>query len=193
MSSKKINININGGAANFGDIVQGNVNNVNYEVMERKVDEVTFSKKVFISYRRSDSAASTGRIYEKLASELGSKNVFKDVYSIPLGSNFKDYIYREVSESDVLLAIMGNNWLGKNDEGNRILSPNDFVRLEILTAIESNTLILPVFVSNSKMPAEDDLPEELKSIIYLNGINVRTDPDFNEDMKRLISSLKSIS
>jgi hypothetical protein len=43
--------------------------------------------KLFISYRRDDTADSCGRLDDKLAARFGRANVFKDVDSIPLGAD----------------------------------------------------------------------------------------------------------
>jgi hypothetical protein len=44
--------------------------------------------KVFISYRRDDSAGHAGRVHDWLAHEFGANLLFMDVDSIPLGSDF---------------------------------------------------------------------------------------------------------
>jgi hypothetical protein len=66
---------------------------------------------VFISYRRQDSADITGRIYDRLVERFGTPDVFKDVDTIPLGVDFRKYLQESVSRCDVLLAIIGKNWL----------------------------------------------------------------------------------
>ena len=44
--------------------------------------------KIFISYRRGDSAAHTGRIYDRLEGHFGQGQVFMDVDAIRPGLNF---------------------------------------------------------------------------------------------------------
>ena len=189
MSDNKIKIDISGGTAEFGNIIQGNANIVSDNAQDRK-NKTKLSSKVFISYRRSDSANVSGRIYDRLINKIGQENVFKDVYSIPLGVNFKEYIIKEISKADVLLAIIGNGWLGLDKSGSRIKDSQDFVRLEITGAFENNIPVIPIFVSNSTMPSERDLPEELKQLVYINGIKIRTDPDFENDINSLLVALK---
>lgn len=65
--------------------------------------------KVFISYRRTDSAQVTGRIYDHLVRFYGEKNVFKDVDSIPLGDDFRRSLETAVAECDVLCACGGTS------------------------------------------------------------------------------------
>ncbi len=93
---------------------------------------------IFISYRRSDSADIAGRIYDRLTGRFGRNPIFKDVDSIPLGLDFKEFLDAKVSECSVLLAIIGDRWLEAIDElGERRLNdPADFVRIEIEFAMK---------------------------------------------------------
>jgi hypothetical protein len=146
---------------------------------------------IFLSYRRSDSADITGRIYDSLIAELGREPIFKDVDSIPLGVDFKQYLDQKVGECKVLLAIIGDEWVEARDaQGNRRLEdPNDFVRIEIESALERGIPVIPLLVRGAKMPEEKDLPASLQKLVYKNGMPVRPDPDFHNDMERLISAL----
>ena len=44
--------------------------------------------KVFISYRRDDSAGHAGRVYDRLKRDFGRDHLVMDVNCIPLGTNF---------------------------------------------------------------------------------------------------------
>ena len=146
---------------------------------------------IFISYRRSDSADITGRIYDRLVEEYGRTSIFKDVDSIPLGTDFKEYLDRKVSECNFLLAVIGDRWLDASDEtGKRRLDdPQDFVRVEIESALEKSIPVIPLLVREAKMPLAERLPASLKRLVYQNGIPIRPDPDFHRDMDRLIAAL----
>ena len=148
---------------------------------------------IFISYRRSDSADITGRIYDRLVDEFGRPVIFKDVDSIPLGTDFKEYLDRKVSDCNVLLAVIGDHWLEARDtSGNRRLDdPADFVRVEIESALEKGIPVIPIVVRGARMPLESELPLTLRRLVYMNGIQVRPDPDFHRDMDRLISALRN--
>jgi hypothetical protein len=54
--------------------------------------------KVFISYRRADSAGYSGRVMDRLDRELGRDLVFIDVDAIPLGTNFSKVLHEEVAK-----------------------------------------------------------------------------------------------
>ena len=148
---------------------------------------------IFISYRRSDSADITGRIYDRLVDEYGRTSIFKDVDSIPLGTDFKEYLDRKISECKFFLAIIGDHWLDATDDTgkNRLNDPQDFVRVEIESALEQDIPVIPLLVRGAKMPEEGDLPASLRKLVYKNGIPIRPDPDFHRDMDRLISALEA--
>ncbi len=147
--------------------------------------------RIFVSYRRSDSADVSGRIYDRLIARFGKNLVFKDVDSIPLGIDFKEYLDRKVSECDVLLAIIGDHWIDARDANGkrRLDDPADFVRIEIESALERGIPVIPLLVHGAQMPAEENLPFSLRKLVYRNGIPIRPDPDFHRDMDRLISAL----
>ena len=69
--------------------------------------------KIIISYRRSDSAATAGRIYDRLIDRYGEASVFMDVDKIPFGIDFRHHIQEVLRDADVLLAVVGTRWLGR--------------------------------------------------------------------------------
>jgi tetratricopeptide (TPR) repeat protein len=149
--------------------------------------------RIFLSYRRDDSIAITGRIYDRLVAAFGERYVFKDVDDIPAGANFKATLEHEVTGCDVLLAIIGDRWLNIEDaSGHRRLDdPQDFVRIEIESALNHpDRLVIPVLVNNAAMPGLDALPPTLADLTYRNAAVVRNDPDFNRDMSWLIEQIQ---
>lgn len=139
---------------------------------------------IFISYRRgSEASYVTGRIYDRLVSEFGKDSTFKDVDSIPLGVDFRDHIERAVGKCDVFLAVISSGW------HERLQDPGDFVRVELETALRRSIPVIPVFLQDAVLPAEEDLRASLRSLVYRNGLAVRPDPDFSGDMDRLIRGI----
>lgn len=143
--------------------------------------------KIFLSYRRQDSQSITDRIYDALLSKLGNKNVFKDVDSISGGADIKNVIHDSMNKASFLVAVIGPNWEGKTsfDEKHRIDSDNDWVRLEVQSAFHKNIPLLPVLVNQRTSPPQE-LPLDLKPLLDINALRVRDDPDFKQDMKRLL-------
>ena len=89
--------------------------------------------RVFLSYRRDDTAGRAGRLHDALVSRLGPRNVFMDVAAIAVGTDFVDQVDRAIAGSDVSLVVIGPNWLGARDaDGQRRLDdPDDHVRSEV--------------------------------------------------------------
>ncbi len=149
--------------------------------------------KIFISYRRADTRKDAGRIHDRLVDEFGDPDVFKDVDDIPIGSDFRKVLEDQVAECNVLLALIGNQWLNITDaDGKRRLdNPGDFVRIEVESALRrDDCVVVPVLIDGAPMPTEAQLPGDLGQLAYKNAIVVRDDPDFNRDMDRLIRGLR---
>jgi hypothetical protein len=154
----------------------------------------TVAAKVFISYRRDDSAGQAGRIQDRLEREFGRDLLFMDVDAIPLGMNFVKVLHEEVAKCGVLLAVIGPNWLDLRDEdGNRRLDdPDDFVRLEIAAALQRDIPVIPILLDGARVPKAAQLPKDLEELALRNGLDVRH-ASFQNDMDKLIRGLKGQS
>jgi hypothetical protein len=150
--------------------------------------------RIFMSYRRNDSADVTGRIYDRLVSEFGRENVFKDVDSIPLGIDFREYLDQSVSNCNIFLAIIGIQWLNirTSDGKRRIDDSSDFVRIEIESALQRKIPVIPALVQGAAMPQSAMLPMAIRALVFRNGISIRSDPDFHTDMNRLIKGIRNV-
>src|SRR5579862_3057908 len=122
---------------------------------------------VFISYRRSDTTSGYASwIYERLAARFGGDHVFMDVDSLPLGVDFVEHLNRALANTDVALVLIGPGWLDAADEdGNRRLDdPDDFVRIEVATALRTSGRVIPVLVDGAQMPKAELMPEDLRPL-----------------------------
>ncbi len=153
---------------------------------------ITPTARIFLSYRRTDSSIMTGRIYDRLIETFGPDMVFRDLDSIPLGTNFKDYLENVVRGCVVELVMIGKDWLEAKDDAarRRLDNPDDFVRVEIEAALRLDIPLIPVLIDGARMPGREALPPSLGELVYCNGANVRSDPDFHTDMERLIRALE---
>jgi hypothetical protein len=104
--------------------------------------------RIFISYRREDASYPAGWLFDRLADRFGRGQVFKDIDSIRLGDDFVEVITRAVGSCDVLLALIGEEWLTVSDQDGRrrLDDPDDFVRLEIEAALARNVRVIPILV-----------------------------------------------
>jgi hypothetical protein len=149
---------------------------------------------VFISYRREDAAGWTGRVYDRAVAQLGVDHVFMDIDDIPIGADFSEVISRTLEKVDAMVVMIGPNWLSASDhEGRRRLDdPADYVRREVMGALQKGALVVPVLVDNAPMPADRDLPEELKPLAYRNAV-VISDIRFDYDVGRLVDALERVT
>ena len=148
----------------------------------------------FISYRRDDSAGHAGRLHDRLIEHFGRENIFIDVDTIGLGVDFLEAIRDAIRDTNGLIAVIGREWVGAtNDSGGRRLDdPQDFVRLEIATALELGVRVIPVLVQGAPQLRAGDLPDDLQHLASLNALEV-SDTRFHTDVDRLIESLGDIS
>lgn len=153
--------------------------------------------RIFISYRRQDSAYPAGWLYDRLAERFGSDQVFKDVDSIELGDDFVETITNAVGSCDILLALIGQEWLdvAAEDGSRRLDDPDDFVRLEIEAALQRKVLLIPILVEGAVMPRGDQLPPSIAPLVRRQALELsptrfRADTDHLLDvMERTLSEL----
>jgi flagellar biosynthesis GTPase FlhF len=148
--------------------------------------------RIFISYRRVDTSYAAGRIYDRLVAKFGEDAIFMDVDTIEGGTDFIKVLEDAVQSCDVLIALIGKQWLTIKDKGGklRLNNPEDFVRIEIATALKRNIRVIPVLVDGVDMPQPNELPENLKALARRNALQVNHH-SFNPDVYRLIEHTKS--
>jgi hypothetical protein len=147
--------------------------------------------RVFISYRREETAGHAGRLYDAMVTSFGEGNVFMDIDMAP-GIDFVERITEAVSACRVLLVIMGPRWATLSDgkESARIAEPEDFVRLEVETALRNpEVTVIPVLVAGARMPDPTELPEGIRPLGRHNAIEL-SDQRWRYDVGRLVSALE---
>lgn len=149
--------------------------------------------KVVMLYRRADSAAIAGRMYDRFVAHYGQNAVFMDVYSIPLATDWREHVSSMSLHGGLVVALIGPRWIGRKPDGNaRIEDPDDPVRTELETALRSNVPVFPVLVEAATMPGAADLPASLKKFADLNAATVDNGRDFDVHMARLIASFDAV-
>jgi ABC-type amino acid transport substrate-binding protein len=148
------------------------------------------SGRIFISYRREETAYPAGWLFDRLADHYGGGQVFKDVDSIEPGDDFVEVITRAVGSCDVLLALIGEEWLTIADEqGHRRLdNPEDFVRLEIEAALTRKVRVIPILVDRARMPRVEELPGSLAMLVRRQALEL-SPARFDFDLGRLLKVL----
>lgn len=148
--------------------------------------------KIFISYRRDDSAGYALHLFDSLSAHFGRDQIFMDIEQIEPGADFVQVIEDAVGSCDVLVALIGRHWLTVADGTSRRLDdPNDFVRLEIVSALNRDVRVIPVLVQGATMPRPQDLPGDLVSLSRRNAFDL-SDRRWGHDVNRLITALEKI-
>jgi TIR domain-containing protein/WD40 domain-containing protein len=149
--------------------------------------------RLFISYRREDSAGQAGRLYDRVAERYSRDAVFMDVARIEPGADFAETIANAVGLCNVMLAVIGRGWLGRERSGRRrIEDPDDFVRLEIVAGLNRKIPVVPVLVDGAPMPASESLPPELAELTRTPAVELQ-EKSWDEDVRRLIAMLEQVA
>ena len=148
--------------------------------------------RVFLSYRREESRHLAGRLADRINGEFSDVQVFMDVDTIAPGEDFSQAISQAVSRCDLLLALIGPNWLGVSDPGGRrrLSNAHDWVRREIGTALSRGIKVIPVLIDEARMPQVEDLPGELSSLASRNALRIDHET-FSTDISRLLDSIRN--
>jgi hypothetical protein len=150
----------------------------------RAVDE-----RVFVSYRRDDTAHVAGRLYDRFAGRFGRRNVFMDVSSLAPGLDFPEKLAEELARCSILLALIGANWLTSADGRRRRLDDaGDWVAHEISTALARGIPVVPVLVDGAALPDAADLPQALAPLVRKQALHI-DHASFESDASALLNAL----
>ena len=149
------------------------------------------SGKIFINYRRGDEPGFTQALLGRLEQAFPAERLFIDVDNIPPGEDFVRMLELQVAQCDAMLTVIGTNWLDATDEhgGRRLDNPNDFVRIEIESALKLGKRVIPVLVHQARMPHPDELPEAIRPLSQRNAVRL-THERFRADVQGLIKALQ---
>ena len=142
---------------------------------------------IFISYRRDDTLGRAGRLFDQLADHFGKDRIFRDIDTIEPGQDFVTVIENAIGSCEILVAVIGRDWLSTTaGTAQRLHDPNDFVRVEIATALRRNIRVIPILVQRASMPKPQDLPDEIAQFSRRNAIEL-SDLDWHNDVAQLIN------
>ncbi len=146
-------------------------------------------KNIFISYREKDSAGEAGRLVDSLKEHFVDDQIFMDIDKIEPGVDFTDAISHSLECCDVMLAIIGPRWMGDNKQMSRIKNNDDWVRLEIATALSRNIRVVPVLVDGADLPTSEELPEDLQGLLKRQAYEI-SNKRWRYDTDQLIDFLE---
>jgi tetratricopeptide (TPR) repeat protein len=146
---------------------------------------------IFINCRRDDSMGTAGRLLDWLTQAFGRENLFVDFGDIPTGVDFELHLNNWVAACQVLVTIIGPNWLEVKDKAGqrRLRHPRDFAAIEISAALARNIGVIPVLVDGARMPKASDLPDSLKPLVHHQAVEVRQ-LHFDRDAEALVERVR---
>lgn len=150
------------------------------------------ARKILINYRRADSKGYAVAIYNSLVSNFGEDQIFMDIDAIEPGTDFVKVLEKAIQQCDVLIVIIGPQWLGIKDASGekRLDNKSDFVRIEIKAALEREVTVLPVLVQGVKMPSAAKLPDDIRSLARRQAFVISD--RFSTDVEQLVEVLNRI-
>jgi hypothetical protein len=146
--------------------------------------------KIFINYRRGDDPGHTGRLFDRLQDVFPVEQLFLDVDNIAPGMDFVRVLNERIADCDIVLAVIGKGWLDARDAtgARRLDDPDDFVRIEIASALDQGKRVIPVLVGGAPMPSPEDLPEALRALSRRNAVRLSHER-FRADTQGLVKAL----
>lgn len=149
--------------------------------------------KIFISYRRDDSTGYAGRLADHLTRAFGDNQIFRDYDDITPGQNFVETIQKHLKTADVLLVLIGQDWLNVNNTANlpRLFAVDDFVRMEIESALGRGIKIIPILLNDAAMPSAQQLPDSIAGLAFQQAVEL-TDSRWEHDVEVLVQCLNGL-
>jgi hypothetical protein len=146
--------------------------------------------RIFLCYRRQDTQWAARSIYDKLSEKY---DVFRDIDSTPAGVKYSTWIESRVGQCDVMIVLIGGEWLSVDDAGRRRLDlPKDWVRQEIEAALKRDVPVIPVLVQGAPMPSDEELPSSIADLTMFNAAEI-TDSRWNYDLERLLNAIEQLA
>ena len=132
------------------------------------------SEGIFLSYRREDAAPYARLLQFQFEERFPGTRIFMDLDSIEAGLDFAEVIRDAVNSCAVLVALIGRQWATVTDEngGRRLDNPDDYVRLEVQTALERGVRVIPVLVDGATPVKQQHLPVDLQRLARLNALEL---------------------
>ncbi|KOV86680.1 TIR domain-containing protein [Nocardia sp. NRRL S-836] len=146
--------------------------------------------KVFISYRRDDAEQAATRLYDRLVAGYGTHRIFLDRRSLPLGHDFRPRLVDVLGRCDVALVVIGPRWLELLRE--RAGQREDYVLIEVETALATGKPVVPVLVDGAALPAAEDLPASIAVLPHLQSARLRPGEHFSEDVPLMTAQLEEL-
>lgn len=148
---------------------------------------------IFISYRRQDTSGYALGIRRELQRRLPDAHVFLDVEALDAGVRWRDVIRERIGRCDLMLVLIGDEWWQTRDGRQKMLSPDDPVRLELKIGLDrSDMKVIPVLLEGASMPSGSDLPDVVRDLCEY-GAHAIHDKTYDRDLNALLDQIDKLS
>ena len=149
---------------------------------------------IFVSFRKTDNRWMRDRVYQTLSETFGANEIFKSGESIAAGSDFATVLRRQAAECKLMLVLIGAAWADVRDSGGgRLLDRgDDWVRIEIATALSAGNRVIPVLLGDATMlPAPVALPDDIVQLAQLQFLRV-PETHLEDGLRRLVGTVSQM-
>lgn len=154
------------------------------ETVSRVLGGLTARKHdIFVSYHRADTGAEAGRAAHSLREIYGARRVFLDHVALPPAAHLQTLLHT-ARGSKLVIACIGPSWC------QRVAETDDWVRQELVAAIEGGATLVPLFTVGD-LPNANDVPKELQVLLDINGVFIDA-RDWDASLQRLVKACDSL-
>lgn len=118
--------------------------------------------RIFVSYRRDDSALHTRSLRRRLAEHGPRYEVFRDVDHLLPGGRFRHELVDAVDGCDVVLVVVGRHWRAPE---NRRDGTTDYVWLELSTAVARGVPLVVALVDRGALPPPGEIAADVRDAV----------------------------
>ncbi len=158
----------------------------------------TLRNKVFISYRRADTAGVATMLRKEIANKLGDDAVFHDILGVNPGDDFPDKLRNQLDRARFTLALIGDGWMTTSDHygRRRIDLETDWVRQELAYSLANEEVtVIPILIGPTvRLPTTEEdsvLPADLRGLLRLSTTRVSYD-SLDHDVAPIVEQIATV-
>jgi formylglycine-generating enzyme required for sulfatase activity len=146
---------------------------------------------IFLNYRRIEAKKDAQQLYRELLRHF-PEQIFMDAPGTAGGQHFPDLLKRKVQECRVLVAVIGPEWHRLADGSGRVrlAQEDDWVRLEIATALQRGIPVIPALIDGARMPVAEQVPAVLHGLLHHQAVKLDLDDFFDASIEKLCAAIR---
>ena len=147
---------------------------------------------LFVNYRSQEQPLVAKYLYDRLVRRFGRPLVYRDRDNLRGGQQYPEAIWSALGKSEVLLVLIGPNWLELRENGTRLIDrPRDWVRREIEQALTTGIHLVPVLLDGTTPLRAEQVPPSIRRLTTAQAIPVRAD-SLDDDVRVLVGTVAGL-